>query len=68
MSNTLTINDKEYDVDSLSEQAKACIARLRYIDVGKQRLAAEADVLTVAENTFKNMLREELAKTDEEAA
>lgn len=45
---TITIDDQEYDLDSLSDDAKAQLQMLQFVDVELQRLGAQTAVLKTA--------------------
>lgn len=65
---TITIDDKEYEVDSLSEESKAQLVSLRYVDSELARLQAQAAALQTARNAYRRALKQTLeeGKTPEE--
>ncbi len=58
----ITINDKEYDTDQLSDQAKQQLGAIQYIDRKLAELNNEAMILQTARNTYANALNESLPK------
>ena len=48
----LTINGKEYDLDAISENAKAQLASLQFADAEIQRLNAQLAVFNTARNAY----------------
>ena len=60
MSDTVTINDKEYKVEELSEKSRTILARLNFIGQDAERLNAQMDVLRAADAQLKALLKEEL--------
>lgn len=56
----LNFNDKEYNIDSLSEKAQYLVGQLQ--DIGAQTASQRArlDQLEAARSTFAKMLEEEL--------
>lgn len=61
---TFTINDKEYDLDSLSEEAKAQIASIQFVDGELARLQAQAATLQTARIVYGNELNKLLPHGD----
>ena len=57
---TITIDGKEHDIDSLSEETKAQISSLRYVDAELARLQAQAAALQTARNTYGRALKHTL--------
>ena len=57
---TITIDGKEYDVDSLSEESKAQLVSLRYVDSELARLQAEAATLQTARIAYGRALKQTL--------
>ncbi len=56
------IDDKEYDFDTLSEEAKAQLISLQFVDGELQRLNAQAAVLQTARVAYSRALNELLEK------
>ncbi len=54
----ITIDGKEYDIDELSEEAKAQVASLNYVDQELIRLTANVAALQTARNTYGRALNE----------
>ncbi len=59
---TITIDNKEYDLDKLSDDAKAQITSIQFVDGELQRLNAQAAVLQTARTAYAKELSELLAK------
>lgn len=57
----VTIDNKEYDFDALSEDAKGQLISLNFVDGELQRLNAQAAVLQTARVAYGNALNEALA-------
>ncbi len=60
----ITIDDKSYDLDALSNEAKAQLGSLRFVDSEIARLQAQLAVMQTARVGYANALKAELAKTD----
>ena len=58
----ITIDGKEYDVNELSENAKAQLANIRFVDMQIQQLNNEWAVADTARIGYTNALKRELAK------
>ena len=58
---TIKIDNKDYDVDSLSNDAKVQLQSIQFIDVELQRLQAQIAVHQTARATYFNALRQVLA-------
>jgi len=56
----ITINDKEYNVDDLSNEAKSYIAQIQLIDSKMAPMRAELAVFQTARDTYSNSLNAEL--------
>ena len=56
----VTIDDKEYDLDQLSDEAKNQLVSLQFVDQELQRLNAQAAVLQTARLAYANALKETL--------
>jgi len=59
---TIKIDEKEYDVDTLSEEAKGQLASLNFVDQELQRLQAQAAVYQTARMAYANALKGSLPK------
>lgn len=65
----INIDNKEYEIDSLSENARAQLASIRYVDSEIARLNLQLAAMQTARNAYGNALREILDKgeaTEEE--
>jgi hypothetical protein len=60
--NKVTIDDIEYDLDKLSEEAKNQLVSLQYVDQELQKLNAQAAVLQTARMAYAEALKEALPK------
>lgn len=58
---TVTIDDTEYDTDSMSEEALANLKSLQFVDGEIARLNAKASVLSTARNAYASALQQLLA-------
>lgn len=58
----ITIDNKEYEIESLSEEAKAQIASLQYVDSELIRLQAQLAAMQTARNAYANALNGLLAE------
>lgn len=54
---TVTIDNKDYDLDTLSADAKAQLANLQFCDAELQRLSAQTAVLQTARSAYANALK-----------
>ena len=54
---TITIDNKSYDLDSLSNDAKAQLASLQFVDAELARLQAKAAALQTARNAYAKALQ-----------
>jgi phage host-nuclease inhibitor protein Gam len=62
MTQTVTIDDIEYDLDKLSGEAKNQLVSLQYVGQELQKLNAQAAVLQTARVAYANALKDELPK------
>jgi hypothetical protein len=58
----ITINDKEYSIDDLSNEAKSYIAQIQLIDSKMAPMRAELAIFQTARDTYSNSLNVELEK------
>lgn len=58
----ITIDDKEYDFDMLSDEAKNQLGSLQFVDAELARLTAQAAVLQTARIAYSNALNDLLPK------
>ena len=64
---TVTIDGKEYDTDTLSDQAKATIGSLQFVDARMQQLRNELAIADTARIAYARALKGELEKVQREA-
>lgn len=57
---TITIDDKEYDVETLSDETKAQLGSLQYVDSELVRLQAQAAALQTARIAYGRALKQTL--------
>ena len=57
---TITIDNKEYDIDKLSDEAKAQLISLQFCDQELQRLQAQTAVFQTARVSYAKALKEAL--------
>ena len=57
----IKIDDKDYDTESLSEQAKAQLSGLQFVDQELARLQAQAAILQTARIAYAKALADALA-------
>jgi hypothetical protein len=57
---TITIDGKEYDVDTLSDETKAQLGSLQYVDSELARLQAQAATLQTARMAYARALKQTL--------
>ena len=57
---TITIDDKEYDLDTISVESKDQLDSLRYVDSELHRLHAHAAALKTARNAYSQALKQSL--------
>ena len=53
---TIKIDNKEYDVDSLSKEAKAQLQSIQFVDSEIARLQAQLAAMKTARNTYAKAL------------
>jgi Family of unknown function (DUF6447) len=58
---TIKIDEKEYDLDKLSEEAKAQLGMIQFVDAELQRLSAQTAVLQTARMAYSKALNDALA-------
>lgn len=54
----ITIDGKNYELDSLSNEAKAQLASIQFVDAELARLQAQAAALQTARNAYAKALQE----------
>lgn len=57
----IKIDNKDYELDSLSDEAKAQLASLQFVDAELQRLNAKNAVLQTARMAYSKALNEALS-------
>ena len=57
---TINIDNIEYDLDTLSDEAKAQLASIQFVDAELARLQAQAAALQTARIAYSNALKEAL--------
>jgi hypothetical protein len=57
---TIRIDDKEYDIESLSDEAKAQLGSMQFVDAELQRLSAQVAVLQTARLAYSKALQQAL--------
>lgn len=60
----VTIDDKEYETDDMSENARAQLVSLQYVDTEVQRLQANLAAMQTAANAYRVALGEALNSED----
>lgn len=55
---TVTIDDVEYDTDSMSEEALANLKSLQFVDAELARLNAKISVMSTARNAYATALQQ----------
>ena len=59
---TWTINDKEYDLDDLSDTAKSQIVNIQVVDGEIGRLNQQLAIMQTARNAYGKALNDEIAE------
>ena len=59
---TVTIDNKEYELDSLSDQAREQLAFIRFCDEKISQLQRDVSIAQTARNTYAAALSESLPK------
>jgi len=57
---TIKIDDKDYDLETLSDEAKNQLLSLQFVDAELQRLNAQAAVFQTARVAYANALKKAL--------
>ena len=57
---TLKIDNKEYDLDTLSDECKAQLASIQFVDQELARLQTKAAALQTAKNAYLQALQKSL--------
>ena len=61
---TITIDDKEYDLEKFSAEANEQLQSLQFVDQELGRLQAQTAVLQTARYTYANALKAALPKSE----
>lgn len=61
---TITIDNKSYDTETLSEEVRGQLASLQFVDGEIMRLQAQLAAMQTARMAYANALKAELAKAD----
>ena len=64
---TITIDNRDYDLDTLSDEAKAQLQSLQFVDSELARLQAQAAVLQTARMAYSKALQAALPSVLEQA-
>ena len=62
--NKITIDGVDYNSDNLSDQAKALLANIQFVDARIQQLNSELAVADTAKIGYANALKGDLAKNE----
>ena len=62
----ITVDDIEYNIDDISENAKAQIANIQFVDAQLQQLSNELAVSDTARIGYTNALKAELTKINDD--
>ena len=63
---TIKLNDKEYNVEDLSDKARYFISQIQDLRNQEMALKSKLDQAEVASQAFRNLLVEEVEKPEEE--
>lgn len=61
---SITVDGKEYRLDSLSDQAKVQITNLRAVDQEIKRLEQQLAIFKTAQATYARALKQEIVKAE----
>ena len=59
---TVTINNKEYNLDDLTDKAKENLASLQFVQNELKKLQAQTAVFNTAASAYSNALQQEIDK------
>ena len=62
---TIKIDDKDYDVDDLSEEAKAQVGSLNFVDAELNRLQLKVAAMQTARNAYAAALNSMLGENED---
>ncbi len=60
----IKVDGIDYDTDSLSEEAKATVVSLQFVQSELQKANATIAILKTAESAYVNSLKQEVEKTE----
>ncbi|WP_300056372.1 DUF6447 family protein [Sulfitobacter sp.] len=61
---TIEIDGKSYEIDSLSDEAKSQFGNIRAVDAELKRIEQRKAIAQTARNAYARALQEELAKVE----
>ena len=61
----ITIDEKDYDVDDLSDEAKAQVVSLNFVDAELNRLQLKVAAMQTARNAYANALKSLLGENED---
>ena len=61
----ITIDEKDYDVDDLSDEAKAQVLSLNFVDAELNRLQLKVAAMQTARNTYATALKSLLGENED---
>ena len=61
----ITIDEKDYDVDDLSEEAKAQVISLNFVDAELNQLQLKVAAMQTARNAYANALKSLLGEDED---
>ncbi|MCZ4368783.1 DUF6447 family protein [Sulfitobacter dubius] len=61
---TIDIDGKSYELDSLTDEAKSQLGNIRAVDAELKRLQQQTAIAQTARNAYARALQEELAKVE----
>jgi hypothetical protein len=61
----ITIDEKDYDVDDLSDEAKAQVLSLNFVDAELNRLQLKVAAMQTARNAYANALKSLLGEDED---
>ena len=61
----ITIDEKDYDVDDLSDEAKAQVVSLNFVDAELNRLQLKVAAMQTARNAYATALKELLGEDED---
>ena len=62
----ITVDGIEYNTEDLSDNGKAQLASLQFLEVQMKKIESEIAVYETAKNAYVAVLKDELAKVDSE--